>query len=170
MDSTWCSSIRPVAASAGSRTNRPEISRRPEATTRRRPRPGHVESDPRNRRQDHQSDQFAACGACGEGVWSSPSASRAFGTRNFSSLLNHLRPNVWTGLEVHLITANYITHRYPRVQGRLARHRAAAFITRRPTPAGATRSNASCGPITQQVIRRGPLRSIANSYSKSTTA
>src|SRR5690349_7882021 len=86
--------------------------------------------------------------------------------QEFLSFLDHLDRNVPPALEIHLVADNYGTHKHPKVK---------AWFARRPryhihyTPTYASWLNQVerwFGLITQQAIRRGSFRSVAELVQK----
>ena len=86
--------------------------------------------------------------------------------QEFLSFLDHLDRNVPPGLDIHLVADNYGTHKHPKVKAWLARRPRYHFHY---TPTYASWLNQMerwFGLITQQAIRRGSFRSVAELVQK----
>ena len=86
--------------------------------------------------------------------------------QEFLSFLDHLDRNVPPALEIHLVADNYGTHKHPKVKAWLARRPRYHFHY---TPTYASWLNQVerwFGLITQQAIRRGSFRSVAELVQK----
>jgi len=86
--------------------------------------------------------------------------------QEFLSFLDHLDRNVPPGLEIHLVADNYGPHKHPKVKAWLARRPRYHFHY---TPTYASWLNQVerwFGLITQQAIRRGSFRRVAELVQK----
>jgi transposase len=91
---------------------------------------------------------------------SSPRASRAIATRNFSRFLTTSNRDVPADLEVHLIADNYATHKHPRVKAWLLRQPRFRFHYTTTYSSWLNQVERWFGLITQHSIGRGSLRSV----------
>src|SRR5208283_1258202 len=86
--------------------------------------------------------------------------------QEFLAFLNHLDRSVPAGLDIHLVADNYGTHKHPKVKAWLAR-RPRFHIHYTPTYASwLNQVERWFGRITQQAIRRGSFRSVAELVQK----
>src|ERR1700689_1043932 len=86
--------------------------------------------------------------------------------QEFLAFLNHLDRSVPAGLDIHLVADNYATHKHPKVKTWLAR-RPRYHLHYTPTYASwPNQVERWFGLITQQAIRRGSFRSVAELVQK----